>query len=213
MEILTFLIGSFKAGGIFMYAILGVMAIGTAIILERLLSLFYRNRGSGKALWLSVKALVEKDRIKEALEICEKKGTFLSRILASGLQKRMESSSEKEIQGAIEEMLLEVQPALEKRIHYLYALSNVSTLLGLLGTVTGLIQSFTAVSIADPNQKAALLASGISLALNNTAFGLLIAIILMLSYSLMQSKSATLEDEIDEYSLKLLHLLSERLAK
>ncbi len=213
MEILTFLIGSFKAGGVFMYAILGVMAIGTAIILERLLSLFYRNRGSGKALWLSVKTLVEKDRLKEALEICEKKGTFLSRILASGLQKRMESSSEKEIQGAFEEMLLEVQPVLEKRIHYLYALSNVSTLLGLLGTVTGLIQSFTAVSIADPNQKAALLASGISLALNNTAFGLLIAIILMLSYSLMQSKSATLEDEIDEYSLKLLHLLSERLAK
>ncbi len=208
MDILIFLIGSFKAGGVFMYAILAAMAIGTAIILERFLSLFVRNRGNGKALWLAVKELIQKERFEEALRICEKTGTFLSRILASGIRKRVESPSEEKIRGALEEILLEVQPVLEKRIHYLYALSNVSTLLGLLGTVTGLIQSFTAVSMADPNQKAVLLASGISLALNNTAFGLLIAIILMLSYSLMQSKSAALEDEIDEYALKLLNLLN-----
>ncbi|MBI1823689.1 MAG: MotA/TolQ/ExbB proton channel family protein [Nitrospirae bacterium] len=209
MEIIIFLIGSFKAGGIFMYAILAVLAIGTAIIIERLLSLFYRNRGDGKILWKKVKNLVGKGQLKEALELCDGTGTYLSHVLASGIQKRIQSTSEKEIQGAFEETLLEIQPYLEKRIHYLYALSNVSTLLGLLGTVTGLIQSFTAVSASDPAQKSVLLASGISLALNNTAFGLLIAIILMLSYSFMQSKSATLEDEIDEYSLKLLHLLTE----
>jgi biopolymer transport protein ExbB len=213
MEILSFLIGSFKAGGIFMYAILLVLAIGTAIIVERVMSLFYQNRGDGKVLWRNVKNLVGKNQLKEALDLCEGTGTYLAHVLASGIQKRLDSPSEKEIQGAFEETLLEIQPHLEKRIHYLYALSNVSTLLGLLGTVTGLIQSFTAVSSADPAQKSLLLASGISMALNNTAFGLLIAIILMVSYSFMQSKSASLEDEIDEYSLKLLHLLAERIPR
>ena len=213
MEIIIFLIGSFKAGGIFMYAILVVLAVGTAIIIERILSLFYRNRGEGKILWLNVKNLVGKNQLKEALDLCEGTGTYLAHVLASGIQKRIESLSEREIEGAFEETLLEIQPQLEKRIHYLYALSNVSTLLGLLGTVTGLIQSFTAVSSADPAQKSILLATGISMALNNTAFGLLIAIFLMLSYSFMQSKSATLEDEIDEYSLKLLHLLTERIPR
>jgi biopolymer transport protein ExbB len=213
MEIIIFLIGSFKAGGIFMYAILVVLAVGTAIIIERILSLFYRNRGEGKILWLNVKNLVGKDQLKEALDLCEGTETYLAHVLASGIQKRIESLSEREIEGAFEETLLEIQPQLEKRIHYLYALSNVSTLLGLLGTVTGLIQSFTAVSSADPAQKSILLATGISMALNNTAFGLLIAIFLMLSYSFMQSKSATLEDEIDEYSLKLLHLLTERIPR
>ena len=213
MEILTFLIGSFKAGGVFMYAILAVLAVGTAIVIERARSLFFRNRGDSKRLWVAVKTNVENNRLKEALDRCENEGTFLAHVLGAGIQKRINTQSEKEIQGAFEETLLEIQPRLEKRIHYLYALSNVSTLLGLLGTVTGLIQSFTAVSIADPAQKSALLASGISLALNNTAFGLLIAIVLMLSYSFMQSKSAALEDEIDEFALKLLHLLTERSSK
>ena len=212
MEIITFLVGSFKAGGIFMYAILFILAVGTAIIVERSHSLYFRNAGSGKALWMAVRERVERGDFREALELCDRSGTFLSRILASGLKKRMVTQVKEEVQGAFEEALLEVQPALEKRIHYLYALSNVSTLLGLLGTVTGLIQSFTAVAVADPTQKSVLLASGISLALNNTAFGLLVAILLMLSYSMMQSRSAALEDEIDEYSLKLLHLVNEQRA-
>ncbi|HXN07375.1 MAG TPA: MotA/TolQ/ExbB proton channel family protein [Nitrospiria bacterium] len=207
MEIVSFLVGSFKAGGIFMYAILLVLAIGTAIFFERILSLYVRNSGKGYRLWSEIRERVEKGAYGEALEICHKAGTFLARVLGTGLKKKMTTDSREEIQGAFEEVLLEVQPALEKRIHYLYALSNVSTLLGLLGTVTGLIQSFTAVSEADPSRKSALLANGISLALNNTAFGLLVAIFLMVSYSLMQSRSAAIEDELDEYSLKLLHMI------
>jgi biopolymer transport protein ExbB/TolQ len=104
----------------------------------------------------------------------------------------------------------EVLPQLEKRIHYLYTLSNVATLIGLLGTVVGLITAFTAVSLADPAQKAALLATGISLALNNTAFGLMVAILLMLAYSYMQSRAARIGDEIDEFSLRLVNRLMAR---
>lgn len=207
MEIILFLAGSFKAGGVFMYAILLILAIGTAIFFERILSLYIRNSGKGSRLWSEVRERVEQGAYGEALETCHRTDTFLSRVLGTGLKKRITTDNREEIQGAFEEALLEVQPALEKRIHYLYALSNVSTLLGLLGTVTGLIQSFTAVSVADPSQKSVLLASGISLALNNTAFGLLVAILLMVSYSLMQSRSTEIEDELDEYSLKLLHLI------
>jgi biopolymer transport protein ExbB/TolQ len=110
----------------------------------------------------------------------------------------------------VEEAMLEVLPLLEKRVHYLYSLSNVATLLGLLGTVIGLIRSFSAVSLVDPAQKSALLANGISLALNNTAFGLLVAIVLMLTYSFMQARSARLGDELDEFSVRLVHLLTAR---
>jgi biopolymer transport protein ExbB/TolQ len=210
MEILEFIIYNFKAGGIFMYGILLVLACGTAIIIERTLTLFIRFRIDARALWRQIEKYVDNDKLIEAINLCQGKRAPLARVCTAGLQKAHHGGTPPEVRNGVEEVMLEVLPILEKRIHYLYSLSNVSTLLGLLGTVVGLIRSFTAVSMADPSQKAALLASGISLALNNTAFGLLVAILLMLSYSVMQSRGSKLGSEIDEYSMKLINLLSAR---
>lgn len=207
MEIIEFVVNSFKAGGVFMYAILMVLAVGTAIIVERVLVLFVRSRIKGEILWKQIRDALEDQQLEGAYRLCQRSQAPLARLLAAGLRTAHEGGDEKGIQRAMESILLEVLPTWEKRIHYLYTLSNVSTLIGLLGTVVGLIQSFTAVSLADPTQKAALLASGISLALNNTAFGLLVAIILMLGYSFMQSKEAMLSDELEEYAVKLQNLL------
>lgn len=210
MELLEFIIYNFKAGGIFMYAILLVLACGTAIIIERTITLFIRSRMNARVIWKRIEAHVQNDKLEEALNLSQGYSTPLAQVLTAGLKKAQYGGSAKEISNAVEEVLLEVLPTLEKRIHYLYSLSNISTLLGLLGTVVGLIRSFTAVSLADPSQKASLLASGISLALNNTAFGLVVAILLMLFYSVMQSRGSKLGGEMDEYSMRLINLLTAR---
>lgn len=210
MEFLVFLVTNFKAGGIFMYAILLVLATGTAIIIERTIVLFFSARVNARGLWRQVQENVENGKLGDAANLCEASQAPLSRVLLAGLKKAQDGGTRQAVGNAVEEVSLEVYPVLERRIHYLYTLSNVATLLGLLGTVMGLIRSFQAVSLADPSQKASLLANGISLALNSTAFGLTVAILFMLTYSLMQSRGARLGGEIDEYSARLVNLLAQR---
>jgi len=101
-------------------------------------------------------------------------------------------------------------PAIDKRVSYLSTLANIATLLGLLGTIQGLIQAFAAVGVADPSQKAFLLANGISVALYTTAFGLIVAIPMLAGYTVLQAKAHRLIDEIDEFSVKLINLLNRR---
>ena len=210
MEIVEFLVANFKSGGIFMYGILLVLVVGTAIVVERTLALVVRGRVNARALWREIEALIDRDKLADALQHAAATDAPLARVLAAGLSHAHRGEPAAAIERGIEEMMREVLPQLEKRIHYLYTLSNVATLVGLLGTVVGLITAFTAVSLADPAQKAALLATGISLALNNTAFGLMVAILLMLAYSYMQSRAARIGDEIDEFSLRLVNRLMAR---
>ncbi|MEW6682391.1 MAG: MotA/TolQ/ExbB proton channel family protein [Nitrospirota bacterium] len=210
MEIVQFLVANFKAGGIFMYGILSVLVLGTAIVVERALALLIRGRVNARALWQDLDALIAHDKLADALQRAQAVSAPLARVLAAGLAAAQRGEGRESVDRHLEETIREVLPQLEKRIHYLYTLSNVATLIGLLGTVVGLITAFTAVSLADPAQKAALLANGISLALNNTAFGLMVAILLMLAYSFMQSRAARLGDEIDEFSLRLANRLSDR---
>src|SRR5574341_535242 len=210
MEIVQFLVENFKAGGIFMYGILSVMVVGTAIVVERTLALLIRARINARMFWQDLEALIAHDKLADALQRAQAESVPLARVLAAGLASAQRAEGREGVERHMEEAIREVLPQLEKRIHYLYTLSNVATLIGLMGTVVGLITAFTAVSLADPAQKAALLANGISLALNNTAFGLMVAILLMLAYSFMQSRAARLGDEIDEFSLRLANRLSER---
>jgi len=210
MELVSFLVANFKAGGIFMYGILFVLVIGTAIVVERTLALVIRSRVNARELWRDVEDLIDHDKVADALRRTTRSSAPLARVLSAGLASAARGGPADAVERGLEEAMREVLPTLEKRIHYLYTLSNVSTLIGLLGTVVGLITAFAAVSLADPAQKAALLANGISLALNNTAFGLMVAIALMLAYSYMQSRAARLGDEIDEFSLRLANRLADR---
>lgn len=210
MEIVQFLVANFKAGGIFMYGILSVLVIGTAIVVDRTIALVIRARVNARALWNEIEDLITHDKLADALLHAQSLSVPLARVLAAGLAAAQRGEGRVGVDRHVEEAIREVLPQLEKRVHYLYTLSNVATLIGLLGTVVGLITAFTAVSLADPAQKAALLANGISLALNNTAFGLMVAILLMLAYSFMQSRAAQLGDQIDEFSLRLANRLSER---
>jgi biopolymer transport protein ExbB len=197
----------FQGGGIFMYPILLILAIGTAIIIDRLIYLS-KIRVSERDLWGKVKTAILDGRYKEAVQSCEGSNAPLCHALKSALKKISGTSSQEELRSSMEEVILEKLPDLERRTHYLPTLANVSTLLGLLGTIIGLIQAFSAVAAVDPSQKAALLAQGISIAMSTTAFGLIVAIPIILCYSFLSSKTRQITEGIDEISTKFLNLMA-----
>lgn len=196
----------FKDGGIFVKFILVVSVIGLAIMVERAIFLLYKYNVDGKVLWKKVSGLLRDNDVEGAKAICANETVPLMRIMTYGLE--ASNGSARDIQNAIDEAALEVIPSVDKRVTYLSTLANVATLLGLLGTIQGLIQAFSAIAVADPSQKAALLAKGISIALYSTASGLVVAIPMLIMYTILQAKSQKIVDEIDEFSVKLVNLLS-----
>lgn len=195
----------FRNGGTFMYIILGTFVVGAAIVVERVFILVFRYNLDAKALWNKVSKFILDGNMEKAKAVCNGSHVPLLRILDKGIS--VAHDSEKAIQNAIDEIVLEIIPSIDKRIPYLATLANIATLLGLLGTIHGLIQSFSAVGSADPSQKASLLAGGIALALNTTSFGLIVAIPLLLMYAVLQAKANKIIDEIDEFSLKFINII------
>ena len=109
---------------------------------------------------------------------------------------------------AMEEEMLRTAPTIRKRIGYLATLGNVATLLGLLGTIFGLIQAFEGVSMADPATKQEILARGISVAMLTTAFGLIVAIPCLLSHAFLQSKAIQMIEGLEEKAFTLFNKIS-----
>ncbi|HIE64486.1 MAG: MotA/TolQ/ExbB proton channel family protein [Nitrospira sp.] len=198
MNTVVVLIQFYREGGIFMYPLVGILAISTAIVLERFIVLM-RSSVNTQKLW---------DKVATDLRSCTRSNRPLGQVIGAGIGGMKDSLSREGIQDTMDEAAMEVMPRLEARLHYLPNLANVATLLGLLGTIIGLIQAFTAVAVADPSQKATLLAKGISMAMNTTAFGLVVAIPIMLIYSFLQVKTNRILESLDIYALKLLNLSS-----
>ena len=211
MGVILGIIGFFKAGGLFMFPIMLILAIGTAIIIERY-KFIKKSWTDGSALWNRLEESIKANRLEDAIKECSLSEAALPKVLSAGLEKaksvKLKRESREELENHLEEAMLEVMPELERRTHYLPTLANVSTLLGLLGTIIGLIQSFQSLAVADPSQKAFLLAQGVSVAMNTTAFGLIVAIPIMLCYSYIQSRTIKIVDTLDAYSIKLVNLLT-----
>lgn len=187
---------AFRNGGPFMYVILGTLIVGLAIIVERFIFISVKNRIDTTGFVNKIIQFIQGGKISRAVEFCNLSKAALPTITKAGLQEY--GKGPKEIQSAFELAAMSEIPKLERRTHYLSMIANVATLLGLLGTIIGLIQSFQAVSAADSSQKAALLSAGISVAMNTTAFGLIVAIPSMVFHSYIQSKTNTIIDEINE---------------
>ena len=204
-------ISFYKNGGLFMHPILLVLAVGTAIIIERLIVLS-KAWIDGNSLWSKIEPGIKANKLEDAIQQCRASEAALPKVLAAGLEKAMHEKLTKddreELENYIEEAMLAIMPNLEQRTHYLPALANISTLLGLLGTIIGLIQSFQSITAADPSQKAAMLAHGVSVAMNTTAFGLIVAIPIMLCYAYIQSRTIKIVDMLDAFSIKLVNILT-----
>ena len=197
----------FRDGGIFMYFILAVAVIGIAIIVERLLLLVFKCNVDGKALWTKISKLIQGGEIEKARAVCKGSDAPLLKVMEAGIF-ALSHSHKKDVQNIMDEAAMEVLPTIDKRIPYLLTLANVATLFGLLGTIHGLIQAFTAVASADPSQKATLLAGGIAIALYNTAFGIMVAVILLVMYAILQAKANKVIDEIDTVTIKFVNLMN-----
>jgi len=209
MDFFATLLHFFQAGGAFMYPIALVAVCAIAITIERWFFLRRVQKENG-ILWAEVAPLIQQGDLDSAARVTEGSDTAIARIIGNGIAQARVENKRSEIEVAAEEGLMEVMPAIEKRTHYLATFSNMSTLLGLLGTVIGLISSFAALSAADPAEKADLLSKGISEAMNCTAFGLLVAIPTLLLHSYLQSRTTELIDGLEAVAGKFVNTLSSR---
>lgn len=203
------LIKFFQTGGPFMYAIFLVMALGLAIALERLIFLL-STQAKTKKVWKGISPMLKANDLDRAEVLTRKTATPLARVLTYGFSRMRNNAKREIVESAMEEGIMEVVPQLEQRTHYLATLANIATLLGLLGTIIGLIQAFTAVASADPAEKADMLSASISVAMNTTAFGLTAAIPLILIHSYLSTKTVRLVDSIEMAAVKCLNLMIDK---
>jgi len=201
---------AFTEGGLWMYLIIIPLVFALGIIIERFIFLFFKYNINGNAFMQQIMKLVMANNIDRAIKLCNAApSAALPRVIKAGLTKA--NKSELDISNAIEEASLEEVPRVQKRTIMLTQLGSISTLMGLLGTIIGLIQAFAALEQAQPEQKAALLARGIAVAMNTTAFGLIIAIPCMGAYLFYAAITKKITDDIELYSLKLENLLIARI--
>jgi len=198
----------FSKGGLFMYPILLVFVAGMAIAVERWLEL-NRIRGVNRKIWDRIHPVLTKGEFDKAQSIIDKDKSTISQMLGMGLARMGAVRRREDIEIAMEESMMEIIPQLEKRTPYVALLANIATLLGLLGTIMGLIEAFTAVSNANPAEKADLLSASISVAMNTTAFGLMSAIPLLLFHAKLTSTTGQIVDSLEMASVKALNSISD----
>ena len=208
MGIFQSIITFFQTGGVFMYPILIVFAVGVAIAAERYIKLsVVRNQNS--KVWGDVHPILEKGEFEKARGLLKEDDSAIGGLLNMGLARQGSVRRRDDIEIAMEESMMEIIPQLEKRTPYVALFSNIATLLGLLGTIMGLIEAFTAVANADPAEKADLLSASISVAMNTTAFGLMVAIPLLIVHANLTSRTSEIVDSLEMASVKTLNLIAD----
>jgi len=198
-----------NTGGIWMYPILMISITSWGLIFERGYVLAFRYRLNADQFVNQIVGYLESKNFSRAIELCNVEAVHpLAAVLKAGLMKANES--DKDIQRSMEAATLNVVPRVTKRVNYLAMLANVSTLLGLLGTIMGLIDCFEAVGNADAAAKQDALSGGISVAMLTTAFGLVGAIPSIIAHSILSNRQNTLLTLIESKATDLFNYLSAR---
>jgi biopolymer transport protein ExbB len=201
----------FLKGNFFHVApILVVGAIAAAIILERTWALLYHYPMKHVPQFFDkLRDLVMADKLAEAISLCDR---YKTKPVAHVVREALLRAHQPEplIQDGLEIAVSEASEQIQKRTSYLSSIANVATLLGLLGTIVGLIKSFEAVGSAAAQQRSALLAEGISTAMNATMLGLAVAIPCMIAYSFLINRTNRLNAEVDRSAVRILDLINQR---
>ena len=208
MDFIYTVVGFIQAGGVFMYPILIVFAMGGAVAVERIVVLSSVGNKNRK-VWDQLHPVMSEGNFDEARALTDEDDSHISKLLGMGLARQGAVRRRDDIEIAMEESMMEIIPQLEKRTPYVALFANISTLLGLLGTIMGLIEAFTAVANANPADKADLLSASISVAMNTTAFGLMAAIPLLIIHTYLTSKTGEIVDSLEMASVKTLNIISE----
>jgi len=213
MEVILDFVQAFKLsadGWQFMWLMLFMGALATGIALERFIYLGIKCNINAPKFMDKIFKMVKANKIDEAVKLCQGTSASLPKVVRGGLEAA--ATTQRAIQNNMDEATLEVMGPLEKRLNYLNLIANTSTMVGLMGTIFGLVLSFKAVGnpAIPADQKGAMLAAGIATAMNTTLFGLLVAVPVTVVYTILMTKQSKIVDEIDEYSVKLINLLGSR---
>lgn len=206
MNALNTAIKFFQDCGLFIYPSLLIMALGLAISIERTIFLS-KARNENRKLWEQVLPMLQGGRFKDVMGMAQASDSAIGKIVANGLSRAQSARRREDIDAAMEEGMMEIVPRLEKRTHYIATFANVITLVGLLGTIIGLIKGFTAVAAVNPAEKAEMLSASISIAMNNTAFALMVAIPFLLIHSFLQARASEIVDSLEAAKITFLNLI------
>ncbi|MBI5926360.1 MAG: MotA/TolQ/ExbB proton channel family protein [Aquabacterium sp.] len=197
----------FQDCGLFIYPSVLIMALGVAIAVERFIYLSRARRDNSK-VWAQVLPLLQKGQFKEVLSLTANSDAAVGNIVHHGLERMQSPGRREDFDAAMEEGMMEIVPRLEKRTHYIATFANVITLVGLLGTIIGLIKGFTAVAQVNPAEKSEMLSASISIAMNNTAFALMVAIPFLLIHAFLQSKTNEIIDGLEAAKMSFLNVVT-----
>ncbi len=197
----------FQDCGLFIYPSILIMALGLAIAIERFVYLSRARKDNSQA-WSQLHPLLKQGQLKEAHAVAEKSDAAVGKIISYGLERMQSPGRREDFDAAMEEGMMEIVPRLEKRTHYIATFANVITLVGLLGTIIGLIKGFTAVAQVNPAEKSEMLSASISIAMNNTAFALMVAIPFLLIHAFLQSKTSEIVDGLEASKMSFLNLVT-----
>jgi biopolymer transport protein ExbB len=210
MDFLATISNAFHQGGIWMYAILGAQIFSFAIMAERIYALYIVRSNRQKSLARGFEIDIKKGQIERVLARAQNLGrsNAISSVVQAGAQAAIDMGGREEIQAKMDEVLINENSKLEKRTGFLATIGNVGTLLGLLGTVAGMIDSFSSIATVNPVEKAAILSKGISMAMHSTAYGLIMAIPALLMYAVLQNRANTLAEDMNQAALMVFNWLS-----
>jgi len=198
---------AWDAGGIFIYPIHAVAILSIAITIERVYFLYAKSSMNVRSFLNQLTPALNRRDYQGALQFCDSISAPAARVAKAVILRGFSKSTRSGVEAAIEASLVKEGSPIERRTSYLSMLANIATLLGLLGTISGLISSFAAAATIDPTQKAELLATGISEAMNCIAYGLIVAIFSLVCFALMQGKTQMLLDEMKEAAFEVRNLL------
>jgi biopolymer transport protein ExbB len=201
----------FHDSGLFIYPSILIMALGVSVAIERFIFL-NRARSENRQMWDKLLPLLQNGKLDKVQAVAAGSGDVaIGKIVSYGLERLRTPHRREDVDMAMEEGMMEIVPRLEKRTHYIATFANVITLVGLLGTIIGLIKAFTAVANVNPAEKAELLAASISIAMNNTAFALMVAIPFLLIHAFLQARATEIVDSLEAAKISFLNL-TQRLA-
>lgn len=209
MELYQFIVNFFRDGGFFLYPTALIFVVGIAISIERFVYLTVETTRN-RALWNDLVPNLNSGNFKQVMAMTSKSQAAVAIVLNYGMARLQNAKRRDDVEKAMDESMLEIIPRMEKRTHYLSALANIGMLTGLLGTVVGLISAFASIANANPAEKASLLAASISVAMSNTASGLIVAITLLLAHMFLEAKTTKLIDSLEIASVKFLNAVVER---
>lgn len=206
MDFIRSLIGGFtSADALWMWIIFAAQMVSIAIIIERVMALYINRKPNQKSLTKIISDDIRSGDLDKALKKAEQMAISqpLGVVAQAGIQAAIDHGGKEEIQLKMDEVLIEENARTEQRIGFLAMFANVATLMGLLGTITGLIHAFAGIGTASAAEKAIILSRGIALAMNTTAYGLIVAVPSLVMYAVLQNRAAQITEDLNKAALGL----------